>query len=83
MQIRVGKSDPGRMLIAVRKKFGGSVVRNRARRRLREICRGFGVHSPRGVLLMISLRDEARAVRYRELRSDLFSALRRLGLLDR
>ena len=82
MQVRVGMSEPGRTLISVRKKYGGAVMRNRARRRLRAICREFGMDCPQGYLLMISLRDEARGAQYHQLRSDLFTALGGLGLLD-
>ena len=83
LQVRVGRSDPGRTLISVRKKYGGAVRRNLARRRLRAICQGFGIDSLQGHLLLISLRDEARGVLYRQLRSDLFTALAELSLVDR
>ena len=80
--MRAGRSESGRILISVRKKFGGAVLRNRVRRRLRAVCRELGPRIRPGHLVLISLGDHARRAGYRALRSDLVSAFRTLGLID-
>lgn len=80
MHVRLGCAEEGRVLISVRRKFGGAVLRNRARRRIRAVCRGLGVgKEPRRVIL-ISVGDHASGAGYGEFRADLVSAFGYLGV---
>jgi ribonuclease P protein component len=82
MTVRICDTDLSATLISVRKRFGGAVVRNRARRRLRALCRELNPQRHPGQLLLVSIRDHARGRGYRDLRIDLISAFKSLGLLD-
>ena len=65
-------------LISIRRKFGNAVKRNRARRRIREICREFGWLDPPGRLILITVSDRATSATYQHYRTELtaaFSAL--------
>ncbi len=70
-QLRVG--------IVVSKKVGKAVVRNRIKRRLREILRR--LHLPKAHLLVIA-SPEAREATYAELFQDLTRALKKSGLIQ-
>ena len=72
----------GRTLISVRKRFGSAVQRNRARRRIRAICREAYPDGLSDILLMISLADRASLAGYQGLRADLLAAFDALGLQD-
>jgi len=89
-----GRHDSGRLLavrsvanqvpltrfaFAVPKRVGGAVVRNRVRRRLREILR----ESPllEGFDVVISVRPEAASASFEGLRLELATLLRRARLL--
>ena len=80
--MRAGPSESGRIIISVRRKFGGAVLRNRARRRIRAVCRELAPRIRAGQLVMVSLGDHARRAGYRELRIDIISAFSTLGLID-
>ena len=82
MHVRLCDSDLSKTLISVRKHLGKAVLRNRARRRLRSLCRQLSPDGPQERFLMVSLRDHARDATYPDLRSDLTSAFQFLGLLD-
>jgi ribonuclease P protein component len=69
-EVRVG--------IVVSKKVGNAVVRNRVRRRLREILRR--MHLPASDLMVIA-RPEAADADFHELARDLMRALDKSGLL--
>lgn len=76
---------PSRMGLAVGRRVGGAVVRNRVKRRLRHVVRGHLAALPRGSRLVVrALPDSAEAASH-ELDRDLSSALdRALGrALDR
>ncbi len=66
------------MGIVVSKKVGNAVVRNRVRRRLREILRR--MHLPPCDLMVVA-RPEAAAADFHELARDLMRALDKSGLL--
>ena len=82
MHVRVADSDLNQTLIAVRRKYGGAVRRNRARRRIRAICKEFLPNGHPGRLLLISLSDRSDGAGFVALKSDVRSALTDLGLLD-
>lgn len=91
-RLRQGRAGRGRFLsvkwlpapelrvgIVVSKKVGKAVVRNRIKRRLREILRR--LHLPRAHLLVIA-SPEARNATYAELFQDLTRALKKSGLIQ-
>jgi ribonuclease P protein component len=65
--------------LVVSRAVGNSVVRNRTKRRLREILRGVPVHQ--GWDVVISTRPEAASASYFSLKSAVFSMLQRAELL--
>jgi len=65
--------------IVVSKKVGKAVVRNKVRRRIREILKR--LHLPPADLLVIA-QPEAREAGFVELARDLFLALKRSGLVQ-
>lgn len=91
-RLRQGRAGRGRFLsvkwlpapelrvgIVVSKKVGKAVVRNRIKRRLREILRR--LHLPKAHLLVIA-SPEAREATYAELFQDLIRALKKSGLVQ-
>ena len=65
------------------RRVGGAVVRNRVRRRLREICR---LHRPQvlsGWLVVVSAKSAAAAAGYEELREEWLLLTRQLSILPR
>lgn len=68
-----------RVGIVVSKKVGKAVVRNRVKRRLREILRR--LHLPRAHLLLVAT-PEAREASFAELFQDLTRALKKSGLVQ-
>ena len=81
LHVRIGASEISRTIIAVRRRYGGAVGRNRARRRIRSICREFLPDGHPGRLLLISVSDGAGSAGHRDLRTDVREAFVRLGLL--
>ena len=82
MHVRGLPASESCTLISVRKRFGSAVLRNRARRRIRAICREAFPEGLSDTLLMISLADRASVAGYQGLRADLFAAFEALGLQD-
>ncbi|WP_117238513.1 ribonuclease P protein component [Thermus sediminis] len=70
-EVRVG--------IVVSKKVGKAVVRNKVKRRLREILRR--LHLPKAHLLLVA-SPEAREATYAELFQDVVRALKKSGLIQ-
>lgn len=63
------------------RKVGGAVQRNRARRRLRALAEEiFPIHALGGVDLVLIARTETITRPFADLRADLVTALRRLGV---
>ena len=69
-----------RFAYAVPKRVGIAVVRNKVRRRLREILRSLPVLE--GYDIVISVRPEAAAASYQGLEGELTLLLQRARLLD-
>jgi len=82
MHVRSGESLFPNVMISIRKRFGGAVLRNKARRRIRAICRDILPNGSHGQLLLISIADGASRTCFNDLRNDLTSAFSHLGLLD-
>lgn len=94
---RAGKSVPGREIVlyglrtkrklarfgfSISKKVGCAVVRNRLRRRLREICRLHLVDLKEGWDLVMVVRSEAALRDYWELKTAFQQQAQRLGCLS-
>jgi ribonuclease P protein component len=69
-----------RFAFAIPKRVGGAVVRNRVRRRLREILRASSVRE--GFDVVISVRPDAASSGFDALRQELTTLLKRSRLLD-
>jgi ribonuclease P protein component len=77
-----GNGQPGNRLgLTVSTKVGGAVVRNRVRRRLREIYRAHEGELKQGLDLVVVARVRAGHSRYRRLEGDFCALCRRLELL--
>lgn len=70
-----------RLGFTVGTKLGHAVVRNRTRRRLREIYRLNEARFPRGYDLVVVARVRAAHAPYRELERSFLKAMEKLGLL--
>ena len=79
---RRNNSGGNRVGFTVTVKLGHAVVRNRIRRRLREIYRLREGELRRGFDLVIVARSRAVKAPYRELERDFLSACAKLGLLE-
>lgn len=67
--------------LTVGKKVGKAVVRNKVRRRLREIYRLNEDHLPTGIDIVVVARVKSRYVDYDKLQKDFLTACGRLGIL--
>ena len=69
-----------RYAFAVSKRVGKAVVRNKVRRRLREVLRAAGMQE--GFDLVITARSEAAQASFQELKAELLVLLKRARLLQ-
>ena len=76
------RPDERQVGFSVSKKVGGSVVRNRVKRRLREIVRPLLPRIKGGVHLIIAARSTAARAEYAEISLSVQRALSRAGLLE-
>jgi len=74
-------SDPWRAGFVTSGRLGGAVVRNRVRRRLREIVRRHQDQLRQGFWIVIIARHEAAAASYRELEDEWLRLARRASIL--
>ena len=79
---RRNNSGGNRVGFTVTVKLGHAVVRNRVRRRLREIYRLHESELRRGVDLVIVARGRSVEATYRRLEQDFLAACRKLNLLE-
>jgi ribonuclease P protein component len=77
---RLGVNRTG---FTVSKKMGKAVVRNRVRRRLREIMRLNGARLEQGYDLILVARGRAIEAEYRRLEADVLSCCGRLHLMKK
>ena len=78
---RKGRGEGIRTGYTVSAKLGHAVVRNRVRRRLREIYRLHEEELRRGTDLVVVARGRSVSASYRELERDFLTACKKLGLL--
>lgn len=67
--------------IITSKRVGGAVVRNKVRRRLRELVRHSRTHFPEGSLIVAIAKPAAAAASFQELREEWLILARRLSIL--
>ena len=79
---RKNRTDGNRVGITVSKKLGGAVVRNRVRRRLREIYRLNETQFQPGWDLVVVARTRAMTAEYARLQSAYLALAARLGVLQ-
>jgi ribonuclease P protein component len=73
-----GREDPARVGFVVSKAVGGAVVRNRVRRRLRHLTRGYLASLPEGSLLVVRANPRAATARQADLAAELDLVIRAL-----
>lgn len=76
------RPDERQVGFSVSKKVGGAVVRNRVKRRLREIVKPMLPRIRPGLHLVIAARSRAAAATFPEMVQSVTRALARAGLLD-
>ena len=79
---RPNRSGGNRVGFTVTVKLGHAVVRNRVRRRLREIYRLHESELRRGADLVVVARGRSVEATYRRLEQDFLTACRKLSLLE-
>lgn len=72
-----------RVGISVSKKIGRAVVRNKIKRRLKEIVRSHAQHIPPGVDLILIVRAQAVGLTYQELSGSFIHLLKRAKLYQK
>ncbi|MGM9593457.1 MAG: ribonuclease P protein component [Candidatus Onthomonas sp.] len=77
---RPNRLDHNRLGITVSTKLGHAVVRNKIRRRIREICRLHGQQLRQGIDLVVVARSRAPQVDYWKLDRDFQKMARKLGI---
>lgn len=77
---RPNRLDHNRLGITVSTKLGHAVVRNKIRRRIREICRLHGQQLCQGIDLIVVARSRAPQVDYWKLDRDFQKMARKLGI---
>ena len=80
--MRRTKRSVNRVGFTVTVKLGKAVVRNRVRRRLREIYRLNETKLLRGVDMIVVARGRSTTAAYRELERDYLCCCQKLGLLE-
>src|SRR5580700_9664931 len=76
---RIHDSEPARVGFVVSRAVGSAVTRNRVKRRLRELMRGYLHSLPGGSLLVVRANAAAAHVRQPDLAADLDLVIARLG----
>ena len=74
---RTGEGEHSRFGIIATKRVGGAVVRNRQRRRIREILRAHGDAIGVGLDVVIVVKVAGGAANYKELEDDFLRLMRR------
>lgn len=77
-----GRPD-NRFGLSTGRRIGGAVVRNRVRRRLRQLIRALGPRLSRGWDILVVARPESAEATYQELSEALEGLVRRAGIMER
>jgi ribonuclease P protein component len=79
--LNLGTPDTSKAGIITSKRVGGAVVRNKVRRRLRELIRPVFPDFPAGLLIVVIAKQPAASATFEELRGEWLLLLRRLSIL--
>ena len=69
--VRAGQDEPARVGFVVSRAVGSAVLRNRVRRRLRHLVRGYLVSLPGGSLLVLRAHPRAATARQADIAAEL------------
>ena len=78
--LRLGETTPPRIGIVTSKRVGGAVVRNRTRRRLREISRAHLPLVAPGLLVVVVAKSSAAEAPFADLKAEWLLLARRLSI---
>jgi len=78
---RTGGSFPAKVGVITSRRVGGAVVRNKVRRRLREIIKTCIAQIPAGFLVVIVAKSAAADVSFEQLKAEWLLLARRLSIL--
>lgn len=76
-----GRGKKTRFGLAPARKIGNAVKRNRAKRRVRELCRAYQESVREKYDVVINIKNDAVDAEFEELKRDFISLLKRAGLL--
>ncbi len=79
--LNLGTPDGSKAGMITSKRVGGAVVRNKIRRRLRELIRASYPGFPDGLLVVVIAKQPAASASFEELRGEWLLLLRRLSIL--
>lgn len=79
--LRTGANAPAKVGVITSRRVGGAVVRNKVRRRLREIIKPCIAQIPAGFLVVIVAKSAAAEVSFEQLKAEWLLLARRLSIL--
>ena len=79
--LRTGADQPAKVGIITSRRVGGAVIRNKVRRRLREILKTCISQIPAGLLVVIIAKSTAAEVPFKQLQAEWLLLARRLSIL--
>ena len=79
--LRTGGGSPAKVGLITSRRVGGAVVRNKVRRRLREILKSCVTEIPSGFLVVIVAKSAAAEASFEQLKAEWLLLARRLSIL--
>lgn len=79
--LRTGGDEPPKVGIITSRRVGGAVVRNKVRRRLREILKFCLPQIPAGLLVVVVAKSTAAVASFEQLKAEWLLLARRLSIL--
>ena len=79
--LRAGGDQPAKAGIITSRRVGGAVVRNKVRRRLREILKSCLPQIPAGLLVVVVAKSAAAEASFEQLKAEWLLLARRLSIL--
>lgn len=79
--LRTGGVEPAKAGIITSRRVGGAVVRNKVRRRLREIIKTCLAQIPAGLLVVVVAKSAADGASFEQLKAEWLLLARRLSIL--